>query len=317
FLGLSMAGVAEPSEKVSKPGKTQKGTTSSRSAPSKSPKRSSPTIATVNGDAITEDDLRFMLLSRRVKQPTPELREELLERLIDRFLVRQFLKSRKVEADPRQLEEAVAQLKRQLRESGRDPDVILGELGYDDSRIRDDLGLTLAWQGHINRIVTPKEIEEYFADHRIELDGTEVRASQILIQLPADAGDGDLARAKTLLDELRGKIESGALRFADAAKEHSQAPSRDIGGDIGWFPYRGRMPSEFSSVAFGLKKGTVSTPFRTRFGVHLLMVTDLKPGMLSLEDARSDILRALSDRHWDQVVNSERSKARIERPQKP
>jgi peptidyl-prolyl cis-trans isomerase C len=313
FLGLMIASQSEASETVSKSGNNQTPAKPKSAVQPKTAKRASPTIATVNGHAMTEDDLRFMMLSRGAKQATPELRNELLDRLIDRALVRQFLASRKTEADPKQLEDAVAQLKRQLRDSGRDPDAVLDELGYDEARVREDLALTLAWQAHMRKIVTSAEIEEYFTSHRVELDGTEVRASQILVKLPESPADADVARAKAVLEKLREQIDSESVSFAEAAKQHSDAPSRENGGDVGWFPYRGRMPTEISSIAFGLKKDVVSAPFRTRFGIHILKVTDLKPGTLSLEDARPEILRALSDNQWDRVVTQERSKAKISR----
>jgi parvulin-like peptidyl-prolyl isomerase len=254
-----------------------------------------------------------MMLSRGATSDTSAVREELLERLIDRALVRQFLKSRKTEADPKQLDEAVGQLKRQLRDTGKDPDAMLAELGYDDARVREDLSLTLAWQTHIRRIVTSDEIREYFASHREEFDGTEVRASQIFIKLPAKPTDGDVRAAMSKLEPLRDEITAGKLDFAEAAKMNSEAPSRDKGGDVGWFPYRGRMPIELSSVAFGLKKGEMSTVFRTPFGVHLLQTTDRKPGDLSVEDARPEIVRVLSDQHWEKVVASQRASAKIEK----
>jgi parvulin-like peptidyl-prolyl isomerase len=61
-----------------------------------------------------------------------------------------------------------------------------------------------------------------------------------------------------------------------------------------------------------MQPGEISEPFRTRFGVHLLTVTDRKPGDLSLEDVRGDVLAAMSRALWEQQAGEERARARIE-----
>lgn len=298
---LQAAGLSDASETPSKPLSTQQ--------PGKA---TSPAIVIVNGEPITEADVRFMKVSRQMAKTGPAGDDDLVERLIDRVLVRKFLASRKAEVDAKQLDDAVGQLKRQLRESNRNPDELLGELGYDDARVREELSLLLAWQGHVRRVSTTAEIQKYFESHRAEFDGTEVRASQIFRKLPSEPGSADVENSRKLLADLRTQIVAGKRTFADAAREHSEAPSREQGGDVGWFAYRGRMPVEISSVAFGLQKGEVSAPFRTRFGLHLVTVTDRKAGEISLEDARPEILSALSDSHWRKVVAQERARAKIE-----
>jgi peptidyl-prolyl cis-trans isomerase C len=72
------------------------------------------------------------------------------------------------------------------------------------------------------------------------------------------------------------------------------------------------MPESISRVAFQLKKGDISEPFRTSFGMHLLTVTDRRPGQLSLEDVRPIVLEAISDDLWRDTVRDLREKARIE-----
>jgi peptidyl-prolyl cis-trans isomerase C len=267
----------------------------------------------VNGHPITEENLEFLRLSRQIPADEGQnARQALIEQLIDQRLVREFLDSRKVKVDPTRLEDEIGRIQRLIRRGGKEPAEILAKLGYDDARLRDELSLGLAWQTHLRQVVTSVQIKEYFAKHREELDGTEVRASQILIKLPPEAAEADVKQAEQKLKALRDEIQAGRGNFAEAARQHSQAASRDAGGDVGYFPYSGRMPAEFSKVAFGLRTGETSQPFRTRFGVHLLSVTDRKPGQLSLEDARPEILRRLSDELWRQVLGDQRKKAKIE-----
>ena len=71
--------------------------------------------------------------------------------------------------------------------------------------------------------------------------------------------------------DLKNKIVGGA-DFADLAKEHSQCPSGQSGGDLGEFG-PGQMVREFDEVVFSADLNVVQGPVKTQFGYHLLEVT--------------------------------------------
>lgn len=89
-----------------------------------------------------------------------------------------------------------------------------------------------------------------------------VRASHILVK-------DEKAAAK-----LKADIEKGA-DFAKLAKKHSECPSGESGGDLGFFG-KGQMVKEFEDAAFSLPTGVVSSPIKTEFGYHLILVTEKK-----------------------------------------
>lgn len=267
-------------------------------------------LVEVNGRTITSADLQFFLLSRGVKtEPTAEVRRQLAEQLVDRELVRAFLAERKIEPNEELLDRRIADVRRQIAQTGEDPDAILKRIGYDDARLRTAVALPLAWQAHVRLVVTAAQLRDYFDKHRRELDGTELRASQIFLKLAADA---DPAEAEQKLEDLRQQIVDEKITFAEAAKENSQAPSAAQGGDLGFFPYRGKMPPDIADAAFALKPGEVSQPFRTQFGLHLLTVTEVRPGQFSLEDVRPAVYSRLSDELWKESVAELRKDATIE-----
>ena len=92
---------------------------------------------------------------------------------------------------------------------------------------------------------------------------SQVKASHILVGRKSEA------------EALRQKIIDGEITFEDAAKKYSQCPSREEGGDLGFFP-RGVMAGPFEKAAFSLPVGEISQPVETRFGWHLIKVTDRK-----------------------------------------
>ena len=71
---------------------------------------------------------------------------------------------------------------------------------------------------------------------------------------------------------LKQEIADGA-NFAAVAKEHSQCPSGQQGGDLGEFK-PGQMVPEFDKVVFSEEIGKVHGPIKTQFGYHLVEITN-------------------------------------------
>ena len=72
-------------------------------------------------------------------------------------------------------------------------------------------------------------------------------------------------------EALKAEIEGGA-DFADIARQHSNCPSGQRGGDLGQFG-PGMMVPEFDKVVFSAEIATVQGPVQTQFGYHLIEVT--------------------------------------------
>ena len=71
---------------------------------------------------------------------------------------------------------------------------------------------------------------------------------------------------------LKQQIQNGES-FADLAKQHSNCPSGQKGGELGTFG-RGQMVPAFDEVVFSAPVGEVQGPVKTQFGYHLLEVTE-------------------------------------------
>ena len=91
---------------------------------------------------------------------------------------------------------------------------------------------------------------------------TSVKASHILVDTKEQA------------ELIKTKINSGDS-FEQMAKKFSKCPSRQDGGDLGYFE-RGQMVKSFEAAAFSLPTGQVSDPVKTQFGWHLIKVYDKK-----------------------------------------
>ena len=80
-----------------------------------------------------------------------------------------------------------------------------------------------------------------------------------------------LVNDEATCENLKSQIEDGSA-FADLAKEHSQCPSGQQGGDLGEFG-PGQMVPEFDRVVFSGELNQVHGPVKTQFGYHLLEIT--------------------------------------------
>ena len=274
-------------------------------------------VAKVNGKAITAGDVEFAAVTQQVKPEDRDAREaQLIERLIERQLVREFLAKRKIQAPADDVQFQIQHAESVLKKLGEDPEAFLAKLGYTSERLKQELGLPLAWQVYVRQTVTTPQIREFFEQHRAEFDGTQLRARQVFLKRDASATEVNPAGLVARLKELREQIVLGKLTFPNAAKQFSQAPSREEGGDVGRFGYRGKLPAPVAQAAFALKVNDISEPIISTFGVHLIQVTERHPGDLSLEDVRPQIVECLADQLWQTTIARERATAKIESPAK-
>ncbi len=281
-------------------------------APAQTSKGGDPVIARVDGQPILRSELERIFKSRRVDPDLQlKVRDEFIDQLIDSRLLQRFLKSQKITVDDNELNNQVAQVKALLpkSETGK---LDLQELGLTEKILREELALPLIWRNYVARTVDEETVQSYFSKHQVELDGTEVKASQIFAKVEDLKDPQQVQEALAKLSKIREEIEAG-LPFADAARKYSQAPSRNKGGDVGYFLTEGKMPRAFTKVAFGLKPGQLSEPFVSPFGAHLCLVTDRKEGEASLEDVRPKVLEAISRELQTKKLKELRAKAKIER----
>jgi len=144
---------------------------------------------------------------------------------------------------------------------------------------------------------TEEQLKEYFDAHDSEYVAEEqvkikyIELSHQDIAPGVDAGDEalqayydehandyatpDTSEADAKISEIQKSIKQGTS-FSELAKKHSEDEgSRDNGGDLGYFG-KGVMEKAFEDKVFSMKKGAVSGPVVTAFGVHIIKLTGIK-----------------------------------------
>lgn len=83
-------------------------------------------------------------------------------------------------------------------------------------------------------------------------------------------------------------------RFADSARELSNCPSGELGGELGWLSANDCAP-EFAHELFGhVEVGVLSRLVHSRFGLHVVEVQERDPGVIQpFEAVRGTVANAL------------------------
>lgn len=126
--------------------------------------------------------------------------------------------------------------------------------------------------------LTPKNVSDKLVKEAYSRLNESVRASHILIMVEQYANPEDTLAAYKKIQDIRKKAVSGE-NFAELAKTYSDDPSGKInGGDLYYFSSL-QMVYPFETAAYATPEGKVSEIVRTRFGYHILKVTDKKPSL--------------------------------------
>ena len=142
-----------------------------------------------------------------------------------------------------------------------------------------------------------------------------VRQYRVRHILQAPNAVSNLSMVSARLVQVRDRILAGA-DFSTMVRLHSEhLPSRSNGGDLGWVG-PGDVVPEFETVLKELVPGQVSFPSRTRFGLHLIEVTDERlhdvSGQRLRAQARSTIRSRKIDERYEAWLNELIGRAFIE-----
>ncbi|MBQ4529235.1 MAG: peptidylprolyl isomerase [Lachnospiraceae bacterium] len=130
--------------------------------------------------------------------------------------------------------------------------------------------------------VTEEQVKEYFENNQEKFMQEEtVNVKHILIE------------EETQAEEVLQKIKNGELEFEKAAELYSICPSKERGGELGYFK-RGMMVKEFEEAAFQLPLNEISSLVKTQYGYHILIVIDKTPRkLMDFEEVKENLTAQL------------------------
>jgi peptidyl-prolyl cis-trans isomerase SurA len=195
-----------------------------------------------------------------------------------------------------------------LRPTDRYPDLFLSatralKVGSVSDPVRSAAGF------HVLQVIERQEITTLLV--------TQTRARHILLRPSAQLSQ---AQAVARLSELRKAVVTGQADFAALARDLSQDGSAQQGGDLGW-ANPGMFVPEFEQVMNRLNPGEVGEPLVSRFGVHLIEVTDRRNAPMTDAEQRTLARNVLREKKLDEAyaswVDDVRGRAYVELRESP
>lgn len=199
-------------------------------------------LAIVAGHEITEEELNTLIRNcppeQQMYMSDPRAKEQVLEQLIGFHLFAKMAEEEKIYES----EEYKSMLEKMKKE----------------------LASHMAATSVIESVKLSEEDEKsFYEENKTKFtQGPQVSAKHILVDTEE--------QAKKVQEEI-----AAGKSFEDAAKEYSTCPSKDRGGDLGFFS-KGQMVPGFEKAAFEGELQKVIGPVKTQFGYHLIWVEEKK-----------------------------------------
>lgn len=120
------------------------------------------------------------------------------------------------------------------------------------------------------------KLQKFFEDNRAAVE--QISARHILIKADPNLASKEKEKIRQKLEGIRKEALKDPSQFAALARKYSEDPSKDNGGELGFFQ-RNRMVPEFSEAAFKLKNiNDISPVVETRFGFHIIQLSGDRRG---------------------------------------
>lgn len=310
-VGTAFPVMSEEKKTEAKPAATKAKAGDKATADKKAAKpadESSKKVAIVNGTPIVQSDLdRGMegVIQRRARSGAPmdeeqlkTIRMDVLNNLINRELLNQESKKQKITITDQEVNDRLSKIKQRFKDDAEFKEM-LTKMKITEAQIKVQLKEDLAIQTLIDKQVvekidvTEQDSQAYYDTHPEAFKQPEqLKASHILVKVDPKDDPAQKAEALKKIESVQAKLKAGG-DFATLAKELSDCPSKEKGGDLGYFA-KGQMVKPFEDAALALKPGETSGVVETQFGYHIIKLAELKPeGIMPYADVKDQLSQYL------------------------
>ena len=227
-------------------------------------KKKSSELATINGRNVPQAEFDSYLKLKHISPADATRRDRALDEYLDRVALSGVIE----------------------KERGFDKTGIEAEL----AEVRRELVLARYFDSFLEQKVTDEAVKNYYDANAKNYEQQKVHAAHILIRVNPKMSDEEKKAKRSTIQEIHGKLQSGQ-NFEELARTASEDRiSGAKGGDLGWLR-EGSIAPEFSKQVFAMRAGSVSEPFETQFGFHIVKLIEepkvvRKPFSAALGDIR-------------------------------
>ena len=217
------------------------------------------TVATVNNHIITAQDVLDATdrLPKKIKEkPLSEIYPNIVNELINQHLITK-----------QAYEDKLDQQKEIIEILNKNKDQIIAKYWLNNFLVKN---------------ISEAKIQDFYTKY-LENFKTfkEFNASHILVEKENEA--------LQIIKKLKIKSE-----FSKLAKSFSIGPSKENGGNLGWFR-SGQMVKKFEEAVLKLQKGNFTKkPVKTKFGYHIIMLNDVRKSQpKKMNDVKQQIVERI------------------------
>lgn len=284
-------------------------------------------VAVVNDGVITLSELNDATAGIEVmkgddqekRKKIIETKSKVLDQLIEKKLVEQAANKAGISVSEKEIDNAIEDVKRQNNISHEELLRALAKNGLTVKGYREQLKEQIRQVKFINKQfrsnikVADEDVYLYYKQNQDKFTGPVMHRLRIISFPIAEPGKTKETekKAKDILTMAR-KGED----FAKLAREYSQGPNAQDGGDLGYLK-AGEMDAAIENAAIGLKTGEVSDIIKTSTGFHIIQVVDRRKGeprpIAEVDDEiRSVIFQRIIDERYKLWLEEMMKKAYIE-----
>ena len=139
------------------------------------------------------------------------------------------------------------------------------------------------------RVPTAEDCMRYYEQNEPRFHSpSRIRVRHILCAAGVDDVDGRV-KMRLQAEAMIAQIKDDPMAFTELAMRHSDCPSKDQGGELGWLEH-GQATPEFDRQVFRLRAGLAAFPVESRWGYHVVQVDEIAGGeQQGFEDVRERI----------------------------
>lgn len=280
-----------------------------------------PVVARVNGEAITQKDIKVLLRHAGIKEDPKmfqggnthnTMQQELLTQLINERLMLQAAGKAKIKTDKKEVMKVYADMVkafpkeedylRRLKQKGLTKDMILKSIEKDlvVGKFRDSLSMSVS--------VSEEELKAYYDNNR----QTFAVAEQLRLSIIKTTNIEEAKRIKKELDKGAG--------FEEMADKYPAGHTGPGQGETGWITLD-TFPADMAKAITKIKTGASGAPIKGREGYYIIKVLEKKEKkMQSFDEVRENIKNILMQQKardkFQSWLQDARKNAKIELLQK-
>lgn len=259
-------------------------------------------------DRLRRDITFFGLGISLAELETEEVRERLVERIIDHYLILEYGKKVGITLSDAELRAAVDAFQKDYPEGAFKEALLYGYVDFEEwrNRLAEQLLIRKVLDLVTQEVPPPsyQEISRFYDENRQRYSSARMVKFRQIVTRKKEEADALLVRLKNRED------------MAQLAKEHSLGPEAEKGGEVGWVE-EGSLEESMEKVLFSLGVGNTSAVVSTPYGFHIFRVLDerragAKPLPEVMKEIEATLLQEKQEAYAERWLKGLRKDTKVE-----